>query len=133
MKRTSLKRGRPLRANPEKVREFMRRSQGRGFRERESTSKDVVAEAYGRSHGRCVVCGSRKRLQPHHILPVNRWPGLLQEPMNVMALCAGCHDSHERWFRRVLWGELPDCVFRLAQLVGRDAVLYLERYYPRES
>ena len=39
----------------------------------------------------CEFCGSRKRLQVHHIVPVHVKPELAAEIGNLIVLCAACH------------------------------------------
>jgi len=37
----------------------------------------------------CEVCGSKKKLEVHHILPFHMYPLFEMEPTNLMVLCDG--------------------------------------------
>jgi 5-methylcytosine-specific restriction endonuclease McrA len=91
----------------------------------------VRQAALKRSRGRCIVCGERQRLQAHHVLPVREWPELTAVESNIVGLCAGCHDNHERAHRRIRWHELPECAITLAYSTSGAAAVFLERTYPR--
>ena len=39
----------------------------------------------------CKVCNSKKKLEIHHIFPVNEFPELELEWGNLIALCRRCH------------------------------------------
>lgn len=42
--------------------------------------------------GRCELCGSRRDLQAHHIIPVSMLPDSLAETEdNLICVCKGCH------------------------------------------
>jgi hypothetical protein len=80
MKRTPIQRHRPLRADPEKVREFLRR--GRENRRRRTiegplTAAEWRAATYAAAAGRCIVTGARARnvddraFHAHHGLPAS--------------------------------------------------------------
>lgn len=104
-----------------------------------------------RSHGRCVVCLHRlaaagvlnrerasRVAQLHHVWPVRLFPELEVEPWNLVGLCVGCHDEHERAHRRVPRDALPSETIALSQWPGAPAdpavygvrLSYLERTYP---
>lgn len=133
LKRTSgLKPGdKPLKADAGKVREFKQRAVANS--NRRDPLPDAVKElAYAATEGCCVVCGSPSWIDPHHILPVQHFLSLELEWRNVIPLCRGCHDNHERHNRKVRVTELPRTFFEL--LDGHDdRVLYLERYYDTEG
>jgi hypothetical protein len=146
LKRTSLKRGdKPslkrsegLRPNPELVREWMRKSATttRANR-RAATPKDVVEAAMERSQSRCIICGrsgsANWSLQPHHVFPVaapmDSFPELEAVAANVVMLCPGCHDAHERAMVRIPRGKLPRETLELAHGHSKRQ-LYLDRTYP---
>ena len=66
-------------------------------------------DAFVRDHPECMVCGSRKKIQVHHIVPFNVAPDLELDPSNLMVLCVAkkyginCHllVGHLGNFRRV--------------------------------
>jgi hypothetical protein len=134
-----LKRTGALGANPEKVREWLQRSAGKAHtNRRRATPRDAVRAARVRSQGCCVQCGApetnprRWPHHPHHVFPVraafDSFPELEGEPANIILLCPGCHDNHERAHRRVPLAKLPPETVALA--VGHpDRQRYLERTY----
>ena len=120
MKRSELKRSTPLKRSapkpkakiPHNVRRFVNR----------------------RQDWRCLVCGEgpfpwRGPLQVHHILPQAKWPEHDQQPLNMVALCPGCHDAHERAHRRIRWDELPEQSRTWIRTLGGQETLYAERVY----
>lgn len=46
---------------------------------------------YLQMHDHCDKCGSREKLQVHHIIPVRLAPSLFLEINNLMTLCESCH------------------------------------------
>lgn len=112
---------------------------------------NVRAAAIARSHGACVMCLHRANLevirpaavqallrrravrsakQVHHAFPRQTWPELTHELANLVGVCAGCHDEHERAHRRLPWAVLPPETIALA--AGDDKRRsFLERTYPR--
>jgi AhpD family alkylhydroperoxidase len=88
-------------------------------------------EAFRRSGRQCIVCRRRGQLQAHHVLPVREWPELAALAANMVGVCAGCHDAHERAARRIRWEELPACAVTLAQATSGAAAVFLEHTYPR--
>lgn len=48
--------------------------------------KKIVEE-----HPYCAMCGSRERLEVHHIKPVRYNPELMGDESNLMVLCSQCH------------------------------------------
>lgn len=129
-RRAPLKRGTPLargtatlsRATPLRPGERKRRPK---------VSDGQRLAAFRRTGKRCAVCGHRHQLQAHHVLPVRLWPELANLADNMMGLCAGCHDAHERAARRIRWAELPECAITLAYATSGAAAVYLERIYRR--
>jgi 5-methylcytosine-specific restriction endonuclease McrA len=130
-----VKRTTPLRADPEKVREFMRRNRrplNRGTQKRRATiPPDTRRRVYARSRRRCIACGKPGRLTIHHVLAVERWPALELVEANMVGVHWPCHAAHEAASRRIRWGELPECAVTLAHATSGAAVLELERRYPR--
>ena len=118
MKRSELKRSTPLKRTapkpkakiPHNVRRFVLR----------------------RQHHRCLVCDRSEgwgQLQLHHLLPQAKWPEHDQQPLNMVALCPGCHDAHERAHRRIRWDELPEQSRTWIRTLGGQETLYAERVY----
>lgn len=85
------------------------------------------AKAYVRSGGRCVVCRRAAATQLHHVLPVQRWPEHELDDRNMVGVCPGCHDNHERAHRRIGRHELPWDV--VAFVLPLEAA-YFDRTYP---
>jgi len=60
--------------------------------------KDLVEKFLG---GECEICGSKKNLIIHHIIPISL--GGKNEPINVMCLCSKCHNNvHRGGFKKAL-------------------------------
>lgn len=134
-----LERGGGPSPNPERVREWIQKSRKTSHENRRTpTPREVVEAARVRSRSRCVVCGTKEQStdwphHPHHVFPVNgplhSWPELWDEPANIILLCPGCHDNHERAHKRVPRAKLPPETIALA--VGHvDRQIYLEDTYP---
>lgn len=55
----------------------------------------VVRQTHLISNPECAVCGRRKNLVPHHVVPVNLDPSRELDPENLITLCEGpsfnCH------------------------------------------
>ena len=66
-------------------------------------------DAYVRDNPECVVCGAKKKLQVHHIVPFHVAPDLELDPTNLLTLCVNkkyginCHllVGHLGNYRRV--------------------------------
>lgn len=127
-----------LAPNPEKVREWMQKSRkSANANRRAPTPREVVEAARARSLGKCVMCGEPEQARwphhPHHVFPVraafDSFPELEAEPDNIILLCPGCHDNHERAHARVPRAKLPSATIALA--VGYpDRQRYLNKTYP---
>lgn len=111
-------------------------------RERPRVSPEARAEALEASGGACVAClhlaglpaahaagrqavrsgQARRADHAHHLLERRNFPQWTDEPLNMVGLCEGCHDLHERAARRVPWEALParcqDFLAREARLDG---------------
>lgn len=85
------------------------------------------AAAYARTSGRCLMCPARA-VQVHHVLPRHRWPHLAKLAANLVGICPGCHDNHERAHRRIPRALLPAETLTLAESEG--LTWYIERTYP---
>ncbi|MCC5984537.1 MAG: HNH endonuclease [Rhodobacteraceae bacterium] len=44
----------------------------------------------------CTECGSRRRLEVHHVKPVRTHPELGFDPSNCVCLCVSCHTRATR-------------------------------------
>jgi 5-methylcytosine-specific restriction endonuclease McrA len=114
LKRTPLKAGKP--------------------KQRRKVPRAAALEVAARSRGRCVVCGGRRNLTRHHVLPVQRWPELELVAANMVLVCWDpCHANHEAAHRRILMAELPECAITLAHATSGAAVVFLERTYPKTA
>jgi 5-methylcytosine-specific restriction endonuclease McrA len=118
MKRSGLKRSTPLKRMPPKSKARI-----------DSKIRSVV---WKRQERRCVACGVRVlRPQIHHVLPQSQWFEHAHDPRNMVAICPGCHDNHERAHRRIRYDELPEQVRTWVRTLGGRENMYLERTYPR--
>lgn len=67
----------------------------------DASSREVQAElrkiAFERDGFKCIKCGSTKKLQAHHIIPV-KMDGIISADVdNVITLCSKCHrESHKK-------------------------------------
>jgi 5-methylcytosine-specific restriction endonuclease McrA len=94
---------------------------------------NVRRAIYRRQDFRCLVC--REGLwalgfHVHHVLPQSKWPEHDQQMHNLVAICVGCHDNHERAHRRIRYDELPEQVRTWIRTLGGRETLYVERTYP---
>ena len=48
---------------------------------------EQVRKAYLKDHPTCVICGTSKDLQVHHIKPFHLYPELELDPSNLITLC----------------------------------------------
>lgn len=101
-------------------------------------------------HGkRCVVCGTRRNLEGHHVIERNALKNelpdgatilgrpftldeLIWHPANGVPVCELCHVRHTRRIRRIPAEKLPAITFKFAQLIGLEHRLG-DRYYPRQD
>jgi 5-methylcytosine-specific restriction endonuclease McrA len=114
LKRTPLKAGKP--------------------KQRRKVPRAAALEVAARSRGRCVVCGGRRNLTRHHVLPVQRWPELELVAANMVLVCWDpCHAAHENASRRIRWEHLPECSITLAETTSGAASIYLAKTYPRTA
>ena len=51
----------------------------------------AVRRAHLEEHPRCELCGGKKSLNVHHVLPFHTHPGLELEPGNLITLCEKSH------------------------------------------
>ncbi|NNC24224.1 HNH endonuclease [Salinisphaera sp. USBA-960] len=63
---------------------------------RTSRWQAVRLQAKRRDGFKCTQCGSRHRLEVHHIKPVRTHPELAFDVANTATLCASCHNAETR-------------------------------------
>lgn len=121
-----------MRPDPEKVRAWMNKHRGKGFKTHPPVPRAARQEVTKRQGDRCLIpeCHYRGRLEMHHVLPKDDWPDLVQLPDNLVGLCRQCHQRHEMAYRRILRPELPRVALALAEREGPRALAYVERIYP---
>lgn len=67
---------------------------------RPTVSETTRRIALHRTGGRCA-CGCGRPVEPsnpatyHHVFPKQRWPELIDDPDNVVAVAVDCHANHE--------------------------------------
>lgn len=144
-----MKRSKPLRADPEKTREWQARSRENGREGMRSTelrrdtprgrarraakprlSEEVALVVYKRQDGKCA-CGCGRVIAPfpigfHHVFPKQRWPELINVAVNVIGVAADCHANHETGMTR-----LPRSAVVRAEQLASDPPMrrYLENTY----
>lgn len=47
--------------------------------------------AHLKANPTCAVCGSRRTLEAHHVIPFHLAPDLELNPKNLLTLCRRCH------------------------------------------
>lgn len=155
-----MKRVKPLRSDPDKVREWQARSRQRArenVENRRQTPRaaatrrprrkrdnqvgldpEVRTTALARSGGFCIRPGcERLATHPHHVLPKQAayFPELTNEPDMIVGLCFECHQNHHYGARpehRLPRSALPQCALAFA---SRDQRMqyWLERLYPERK
>jgi hypothetical protein len=67
---------------------------------------DRVKRRFKKTHPTCAVCGSRKRLTVHHIIPYHLRQELELEESNLITLCEeGCHFLIGHWKSWKSWNK----------------------------
>ena len=69
------------------------------IRERSKSKKrsshwDSVRDSFIESHPTCAACGSKNRLQVHHIMPFHLHPELELDVKNLIVLCMDENECH---------------------------------------
>lgn len=60
--------------------------------------QDWVNKLFITYPNKCIICGTRKNLEPHHILQVKPYDELYSSVSNGCLICKDCHhDYHERY------------------------------------
>jgi hypothetical protein len=152
------KRRKPLRPDPEKVREFQRRAQekaretakrpGKGSTRLKRSKPQRPAEGplsvedycyavWALDRGECRGCGRRvpRGLIPHHPLPKQhlrkrKLYDVVWDPANGILLCETCHGNHESRAAVVPGDRLPARALEFVAARGSWAVEVLERAHP---
>lgn len=84
-----------------------------------------VEKAHLKAHPVCEVCGGKKSLNAHHILPYHLYPVHELDPRNLITLCRGEFNCH------LLFGHLGD--FKgFNPLVRADAAIWRFRLRARK-
>lgn len=66
---------------------------GTSFKNRRlSEAKDKLIE----KSDKCIACGSRKNLEPHHIIPCHVYDELFLDENNLALLCTSCHNRYHK-------------------------------------
>lgn len=143
-----MKRGKPLRADPDKVREWLDKSRQSTRLSRSQAKpkprkakpripKGARQKALERTKGRCAAPRCRQKAkQVHHLLPQREWPSLAKEPANLVGVCHNCHADHENALKRFPRSCIPAALWSLAaeappgKLTGTAALAFLDRTYP---
>jgi 5-methylcytosine-specific restriction endonuclease McrA len=141
-----VKRSKPLRADPSKVREFLQRGRGqlrrvplegrrkplsrRPRRRKARIPSEVRKRVFARSGGRCVRPDCKNvAVHIHHVLDESNFPELAQAEANMVGTCPWCNWNHH--FKpdgRLPRSCLPAVTLALAATDDRYE-LYLERVY----
>jgi 5-methylcytosine-specific restriction endonuclease McrA len=61
-----------------------------------SSKWDSVRDEYVKNNPACVACGSKRRIQVHHIEPVSNRPDLELDQSNLLTLCMDVEECHFR-------------------------------------
>lgn len=145
-----MKRSKPLRSNPTRLRDWRQRSREKQIekvleqlqttnprRRREPSLRGFTQRVFTLYGRKCVVCGERA-VQAHHAIPKRtiRARGgpeageLVGDARNGVPVCTGCHERHEKAFRRIRRRELPAGVIEWAYEQGFGWLIDDPRVYP---
>ena len=70
------------------IKHVLDRIQGKADKNQKRSSKwPRERNKYKKKHPRCAVCGSKKKVEIHHIIPFHYAPDLELDPKNFMSLC----------------------------------------------
>lgn len=72
------------------------RSAMRSVGEKRSPKWDKVEEDFKAAHPKCECCGTKQRLQVHHIKPFHVEPSLELDETNLITLCMSDNECHLR-------------------------------------
>ena len=83
-----------------------------------------VRKEFLKTHGQCEVCGTKKKLNVHHVLPFQWYPELELDTDNFITLCEGGGQHH------LLFGHLTSWV-SYNERVREDAATWAEKIKER--
>lgn len=49
-----------------------------------------------KTEDKCCICNSKKNLEPHHIIPVNKYDDFYNDVNNVVIICNKCHHNYHQ-------------------------------------
>jgi 5-methylcytosine-specific restriction endonuclease McrA len=58
---------------------------------RTEAAKEWFKFLYVKFRRKCAICGSKEKLEAHHIFPVSKYPLLIFDKRNGIILCTKCH------------------------------------------
>lgn len=59
--------------------------------------KFTVGDEILKKEKKCCICESKDNLEPHHIIPVNKYDEFYNSLDNVVVMCHNCHhDYHQK-------------------------------------
>ncbi|WP_323736316.1 HNH endonuclease [Methanosphaera sp. ISO3-F5] len=64
-------------------------------------SKMWASDIKKRDSKRCILCGSKKELEAHHIFGISQYPYLTTELNNGITLCKKCHNNYHKQYNEV--------------------------------
>jgi len=67
-----------------------------GVSAKRSSHWPTVEKHFREGHSTCAACGSKKRLNVHHIRPFHMFPELELDPTNLITLCMSTTECHFR-------------------------------------
>lgn len=54
----------------------------------------AISKEFLKNHPECAICGSKNKLNVHHIKPFHLYPELELDPSNFITLCMGKSECH---------------------------------------
>jgi len=94
VRRTPIRRRRPLRPGAKSLRGAVKPLARRGSLERRQFAPASTAQRDAVRGARCIVCGARTAIDPAHLVP--RSLGGCDHPLCVVALCRTHHRAYDR-------------------------------------
>lgn len=80
----------------------------------------AVREMYLAFYPACAVCGTTKRVEAHHIVPVHIDPAMELDPANLVTLCRRLRGGHHLAFGHLgNWKRQNPCVVEAARVNGQ--------------
>jgi len=87
-----------------------------------SSGWSKVRKAHIKKNPLCYVCGSKKKLQVHHIKDFSTHPELELDPENLVTLCVGSMRCH------FVWGHLGNWKW-INKDISKDAFWFMKKRY----